>query len=101
MSALVGLREQSARHCAPPSLPHVTGDAAKPAMRTSPRQKQVRLRPDQVDNLVADFVAGGTYAQLAERFGIGETTVWAHLRRRGVRKNLRRLPGGSNPAGHP
>ena len=32
------------------------------------------------------YRAGATYRQLMAQFGIGQATVWAHLRRRGVPK---------------
>jgi len=59
------------------------------------RQKQVRLRSDQVDELVAAYLAGAPQHELSARFGIHDTTVRAHLRRRGVLKQrpYRKLRG--------
>jgi DNA-directed RNA polymerase specialized sigma24 family protein len=45
------------------------------------RQKQTRLTPTQVDDLIERRVAGTTIADLAKRFGIHRTTVMAHLHR--------------------
>ena len=49
-----------------------------------PRQHQVRLTADQVDELVAGRMAGATMHQLADRFGITRQTVGAWLKRRGI-----------------
>ena len=59
------------------------------------RQKQVRLRSDQVDELVAAYLAGAPQHELAARFGIHDTAVRAHLRRRSVLKQrpYRKLRG--------
>ena len=42
------------------------------------------LRPDQVDDLVAEYRAGATLVELAARFGVNRRTVAAHLVRRAV-----------------
>ncbi len=59
------------------------------------RQKQVRLRTDQVDELVDLYLAGALQQELTARFGIHDTTLRAHLRRRGVLKQrpYRKLRG--------
>lgn len=61
----------------------------------TPRQKQVRLRPDQVDELVEAYLAGALQHELTARFGIHDTTLRAHLRKRGVLKErpYRKLRG--------
>jgi DNA-directed RNA polymerase specialized sigma24 family protein len=46
------------------------------------RQRQTRLPPPQIDDLVERRSAGATIAELAEFFDIHRTTVMAHLRRR-------------------
>jgi DNA-binding MarR family transcriptional regulator len=45
---------------------------------------QLRLKPEQVDELVAAYRAGGTIKGLAKEYGIHHTTVMRHLDRRGV-----------------
>lgn len=52
-------------------------------MPIEPRQKQRRLTPEEVDELVAARKAGVTMIQLAERFGIKRQTVSAWLAKRG------------------
>lgn len=47
-----------------------------------------------MDELVEAYRAGATYQDLMTRFGIGETTVWSHLRRRGVPKRGSWGPSG-------
>lgn len=71
----------------------LASDRARPAIEESPgqrpdrpRQRQVRLTAGQVDDLVEAYRVGASYRDLMAQFGIGETTVWAHLRRRGVPK---------------
>ncbi len=54
-------------------------------MRIRAQRKRVRrLTVADVDELVEDRKAGAQIASLAQRFGIGRTTVMEHLRRRGV-----------------
>jgi hypothetical protein len=45
-------------------------------------QRQTRLKPAEVDELVHRRSDGATIAEVAGRFGIRRTTVMAHLRRR-------------------
>jgi hypothetical protein len=45
------------------------------------RQRQHRLSPDEVGQLLARRAAGSTILQLASEFGVHRTTVIAHLRR--------------------
>ena len=45
---------------------------------------QTLLRPEQVDDLVAEYRSGATLVELAARFGVNRRTVAAHLVRREV-----------------
>jgi DNA-binding transcriptional ArsR family regulator len=45
---------------------------------------QTLLRPDQIDELVAQYRDGATLVELASRFGVNRRTVAAHLTRREV-----------------
>ena len=45
---------------------------------------QTLLRPEQVDDLVAEYRDGATLVELASRFGVNRRTVAAHLTRRAV-----------------
>ena len=45
---------------------------------------QTLLRPEQVDDLVAQYRAGATLVELAARFAVNRRTVAAHLTRRAV-----------------
>lgn len=58
----------------PPQTPHAA------------RKQQVRLTTEQVDELVDAYQAGASWSELSVQFGIGKTTVWAHLRRQEVPK---------------
>ena len=53
------------------------------ARSRGPRQKQTRLKPAQVDELVEARAAGATIMEIAEQYGIHRTTVMAHFQRRG------------------
>lgn len=69
-------------------------DALVEAWREEKRQKQVRLSPQAVDELVAAYRAGTACQELALRFGVNESTVFAHLKRRSVeRRPFRKLHG--------
>ena len=47
-----------------------------------------------MDELIAAYQAGSPCGDLAERFGINESTVFAHLKRRGVERwPFRKLRG--------
>jgi DNA-directed RNA polymerase specialized sigma24 family protein len=52
--------------------------------RTSKRQSQRRLKPEQVYQLIAEYQAGDSMLQLAKRWGLHRTTVAEHLHRAGV-----------------
>lgn len=58
------------------------------------RQKQVRLSREVVDVLIEAYRSGVPCAELGVQFGINESTVFAHLKRRGVeRRPFRKLHG--------
>lgn len=64
--------------------------------RTTERQQQTRLAPDQVDALIAAYLAGTPCKELAARFEVNESTVFAHLTRRRVeRRPFRKLHDAS------
>lgn len=46
---------------------------------------QTLLRPEQVDDLVAQYREGGTLVELASIFGVNRRTVAMHLTRREVK----------------
>lgn len=53
--------------------------------RTAERPNRARrLRPEEIDELVAAYVDGTTTKELGERFKIHKTTVGKHLRARGI-----------------
>lgn len=85
---MVALRGQNARisrsHRESPPLQ----DEAVEVWRCTQRQVQVRLSADQIDDLVSAYKAGAPCRDLAERFGINESTVYSHLKRRRVSKRL-------------
>lgn len=56
-------------------------------------QVQRRLKPTDVDALVAMYESGSSVPVVAETLGINRETVMIHLERRGVRRraNLRKL----------
>lgn len=58
------------------------GAPAEPARAI--RQKQTRLCVEQVDELVRAYRNGDSVPTLAKAFEVNETTVRAHLERRGV-----------------
>lgn len=100
MFCVVALAGQSARKSrqieSPPPIGESPGHGADDTVRApSQRQKQVRLRPEQVDELVEAYVAGALQQELCTRFGIHDTTLRAHLRRRGAlkRRPYRKLRG--------
>lgn len=57
------------------------------------RQKQRRLAPDQIDEVVARYVDGESIDGLARAYGINRTTVISHLERNGIqrRRNPRKM----------
>jgi hypothetical protein len=56
-----------------------------------PRQHQRRLRQDELDHLVADYLSGVKVKELAERYGITRQTVLEHRRRQGLPRRHPRL----------
>ena len=59
-----------------------TPDSDEPITeRAAERQKQTRLTPPQIDELIHRRASGSTIEELAHSFGIHRTTVMAHLRR--------------------
>jgi DNA-directed RNA polymerase specialized sigma24 family protein len=48
------------------------------------KQPNVRLRPEQVADLLVQYKGGTSLAALASTFGIHESTVKAHIRRAGA-----------------
>jgi len=68
-----------------------------PECRT--KQRQRRLRGEEVDQLTADYLAGIEAGILAERYGIARQTVFDHVRRSGLpRRYPKRGPGEGNRA---
>jgi transposase-like protein len=69
-------------------------DEVVESWRREKRQLQVRLASEAVDDLVVAYRSGTPCAELGEQFGINESTVFAHLKRRGVeRRPFRKLRG--------
>ena len=64
----------------------LTVECPKPASSTV-KQRQRRLQPDEIDQLVAAYQAGASTYGLADQFGITRHTVAAHLNRRGVERH--------------
>jgi hypothetical protein len=50
----------------------------------NPYESVLKLRPDQVQELVAQYEAGASMCELAALFKVHRTTVSAHLRRQGL-----------------
>lgn len=62
-----------------------TASQSLPAAR-SPRQKQVRLTVEKVNQLAQAYLEGDSMETLAASFNINVTTVRKHLRSRGVER---------------
>lgn len=78
----------------PATDPPLLVDDAVESWRREQRQVHRRLSPAEIDNLVDAYQGGTPCAELAERFGIDESTVFAHLKRRKVeRRPYRKLHG--------
>ena len=56
---------------------------------------QTLLRPEQVDDLVAQYREGATLVELASLFGVNRRTVATHLTRREVTIRRGRFPPAS------
>ena len=67
--------------------------APSPSMAMRPMHRQNRLKPPEIEGLVALYESGVSVNQLATQVKIHRTTVMAHLRRRGIRTRrcLRKL----------
>lgn len=59
-----------------------------PATVTKRRQKQRRLDPDQILELVSQYLDGQSVRQLTEAWGIHRTTVLDHLQRHDVPRRV-------------
>ncbi|MBF4163525.1 helix-turn-helix domain-containing protein [Nocardioides acrostichi] len=58
-----------------------------------PRQHQVRLQREQVDNLVERYQSGLSVNEVAKEFNINTQTATRHLNRRGIKSpNHYRIP---------
>jgi len=74
-----------------PTIREPAGDARKekgqhsnPSRSGSTRQVQRRLRPSEIDQLLAAYLAGDLVRDIAARFGLSRTTVIGHVTRRGL-----------------
>jgi DNA-directed RNA polymerase specialized sigma24 family protein len=85
---LVVLKD-SLSNLALPDVP-LAGAPAQQADVARVRQQQKRLRPEEIERLVARYAAGATTYQLAVEFGCHRTTVSGALRRAGIHLQ----PGG-------
>ena len=66
-------------------LLHVTSVGRQAVVENRrPRQHQRRLRQDELDHLVADYLSGVKVKELAERYRITRQTVLEHMRRQSV-----------------
>jgi hypothetical protein len=57
---------------------------SKTVPRSKPTQKQRRLKPIEVDQLVQAYTDGSTAQQVADAFRVSRDTVLLHLERRGI-----------------
>lgn len=60
------------------------GRYSNPAISGSKRQNQRRLKPGEIDGLLAAYGAGDRVIDIAARFGVSRTTVIDHVTRRGL-----------------
>ena len=61
------------------------------ATGVAPRQRQHRLRPQELEQLTADYRSGEAVNDLAARYDIDRHTVIEHMRRQGVSRRYPRL----------
>lgn len=54
------------------------------------RQVQVRLKPEQIEELVEAYRAGASLPELSARFGLNEHTAAEHLERHGIERRATR-----------
>lgn len=93
-ASIAALRVHGARIRRPVNASPPLQDEVVEEWREIRRQKQVRLTVEQVDDLIAAYEAGSSCHDLATQFGVNESTVFAHLRRRRVeRRPFRKLHG--------
>jgi hypothetical protein len=65
---------------------HLTPTLTVAARSVKPRRVRDRLTDDEVQALIADYLAGTFLRVLAKRYGLGLTAVKDLLRRHGVRR---------------
>lgn len=70
-----------------PTLPKVSKRPRRPPRRRI-HQVQVRLKPDQIQELVEAYRAGATLPELSARFGLHEHTVTEHLKRHSIDRRV-------------
>ncbi len=74
-----------AAHSDPDSAPNdQVGRSSNPSSSGATRQAQRRLKPDDIDGVLAAYRAGELVRDIAARFGISRTTVMGHVTREGV-----------------
>jgi transposase-like protein len=61
------------------------------ATGVAPRQRQHRLRPQELEQLTSDYRSGVAVNDLAARYDIDRHTVIEHMRRQGVPRRYPRL----------
>ena len=93
MVALTGASSNFRTHVSRLSagLPALLRRRLKP-QSVKPRQAQRRLTAKQVAQLAAEYEAGASMQQLAERWSLHRTTVAGHLLRAGVAIRQRGIP---------
>ena len=71
-----------------------TSDTRESSRQSSTRvQRQHRLAPDAVLDLVRAYEGGATIKRLAAEFQVSRSTIMAHLKRRGVKTRYNRMEG--------
>jgi len=85
--SVICLNQAKLSFAKPRPKPKPITDSRGPVVSTI-RQKQTRVKTDLAAQLVAEYQAGATCYQLAERHGIHRNTVTKHLRRTGIRLRL-------------
>ena len=82
--------------------PHIPGDLRKltemtpdgtltQATGVAPKQRQHRLRPQELEQLTADYRSGVAVNDLATQYDLNRDTVIEHMRRQGVPRRYPRL----------
>ena len=67
-----------------PGPKHEVGRYSNPAGLGSERQAQRRLKPDEIEDLLAVYLAGDLVRDIATRFDVSRTTVIGRVTRRGL-----------------